>query len=157
MPETRGFQDRYQDILDCDVNDVYGLSVQSTSYQREARDRLDLPFELLSDTSLEFASGLSLPTFEAGGERLLKRLTFIVRDGRYQTRVLSRLPTRRTRGRGAHVATFTLHSGTGKDKIPSLRLSIEPIGGERLDRFVGIAGQDELSEVCSDTRCQRDP
>jgi len=47
--------------------------------------------------------------------------------------------------------------GPAKDKIPSLRLSIEPIGGERLDRFVGIAGQDELSEVCSDTRCQRDP
>lgn len=83
-PESCGFRDHYQELLDRGVSEVYGLSVQSTSYQREARDRLQLPFELLSDSSFEFADRLDLPTFEAGGERLLERLTLVLLDGRIE-------------------------------------------------------------------------
>jgi peroxiredoxin len=46
---------------------VFGLSTQSTGYQREAVEQLQLPFDLLSDEDLSFAEALSLPTFEAGG------------------------------------------------------------------------------------------
>jgi peroxiredoxin len=69
---------------------VVGLSTQSTAYQREAAERLRLPFPLASDADLVLARALSLPTFEVevgdeydgGGRRkLLKRLTFVVRDG----------------------------------------------------------------------------
>ena len=61
---------------------MYGLSVQSTEYQREARNRLHLPFQLLSDNDLEFAGRLDLPTFEVAREQLLKRLTLVLDDGR---------------------------------------------------------------------------
>lgn len=80
-PESCGFRDHYDELRDAGVSDVFGLSVQSTDYQREACDRLNLPFELLSDSSLEFAESSGLPTFEAGGETLLKRLTLVVLNG----------------------------------------------------------------------------
>jgi peroxiredoxin len=45
------------------------------------KSRLELPFDVLSDSELALASALGLPTFQAGGMALLKRLTLIVRDG----------------------------------------------------------------------------
>lgn len=83
-PEACGFRDHYRELLDRGVSDVFGLSVQSSEYQREARDRLGLPFVLLSDSSLEFTTQLGLPTFEVAGERLLKRLTLVLSDGRIE-------------------------------------------------------------------------
>lgn len=83
-PESCGFRDHYRELLDRGVSEVFGLSVQSREYQREARDRLGLPFELLSDSSLEFTNALRLPTFDIGGERLLKRLTLVLSDGRIE-------------------------------------------------------------------------
>lgn len=81
-PESRGFRSQYQQLLDRGFSEVFGLSVQTTDYQREARNRLDLPFELLSDSSLEFTADLGLPTFEVEGITLLKRLTLVIADGR---------------------------------------------------------------------------
>lgn len=83
-PESCGFRDHYRDLLDRGASEVFGLSVQSSDYQREVRDRLGLPFELLSDSSLEFTDQLRLPTFEIAGERLLKRLTLVLSDGRIE-------------------------------------------------------------------------
>ncbi|MDQ4018346.1 MAG: redoxin family protein, partial [Actinomycetota bacterium] len=60
---------------------VVGLSAQASDEQREAAERLGLPFPLVSDADLRFARGLGLPTFEAGGRTLLKRLTLVIRDG----------------------------------------------------------------------------
>ena len=74
-------RDRYADLQALGA-DVYGLSSQSTEYQREAVDRLRLPFPLLSDETLALAEALSLPTFTAGGMRLYKRLTMLIRAGR---------------------------------------------------------------------------
>ena len=56
------------------------MSSQESDYQREVVQRLHLPFEMLSDPTLKLASELELPTFEAGGLTLYKRLTLIVRD-----------------------------------------------------------------------------
>lgn len=61
--------------------DVYGLSTQTTAYQREAAERLHLPYELLSDADLELVRALDLPTFETGSMTLIKRLTMIVANG----------------------------------------------------------------------------
>jgi peroxiredoxin len=61
---------------------VHGLSVQDTDYQREAVERLHLPYALLSDASLELTRALDLPTFEVGGQTLLRRLTLLLQDGR---------------------------------------------------------------------------
>ena len=47
-------------------------------------ERLQLPFEVLSDDRLAFTRALQLPTFEVDGMRLIKRLTLIVRDQRIE-------------------------------------------------------------------------
>jgi peroxiredoxin len=60
---------------------VYGLSTQTSAYQREMADRLHLPFEVLSDEDLRFAGALKLPTFEIAGMKLLKRLTLVLFRG----------------------------------------------------------------------------
>ena len=83
-PEACAFRDHHRELLERGADAVYGLSLQSTAYQREARDRLHLPFELLSDASLELTDALSLPTFEVDGERFLERLTLVLSDGRIE-------------------------------------------------------------------------
>jgi peroxiredoxin len=64
---------------------LFGLSTQDTAYQQEAAERLHLPFPLLSDESLVFASALDLPMFEVDGMTLIRRLTFVVNDGVIET------------------------------------------------------------------------
>lgn len=78
--EACAFRDHYAGLRTAGAG-VFGLSSQTTDYQQEAVSRLHLPFPLLSDERLELAGSLRLPTFEAQGQRLYKRLTLIVRDG----------------------------------------------------------------------------
>ena len=80
-PEACGFRDHYDDLLAAGAARVYGLSSQDTAYQREAATRLYLQFQMLSDPALSLASALGLPTFQAGGQTLYKRLTLIITDG----------------------------------------------------------------------------
>ncbi|MFF7971265.1 MerR family transcriptional regulator [Streptomyces sp. NPDC007905] len=79
--EACGFRDHFQELLEAGAGRVFGLSSQDTDYQSEVVERLGLPFDMLSDPVLGLADALGLPTFEAGGMRLFKRLTLIVRDG----------------------------------------------------------------------------
>ncbi|MEU8687775.1 MerR family transcriptional regulator [Streptomyces sp. NPDC048665] len=80
-PETCGFRDHFQDLLEAGAGRVYGLSSQDGAYQNEVVERLGLPFDMLSDPSFGLADTLGLPTFEADGTRLFKRLTLVIRDG----------------------------------------------------------------------------
>ncbi len=80
-PQSCAFRDHYRQLRALGVEHLFGLSTQETAYQREAADRLHLPFELLSDGRLEFARALKLPTFDVGGMTLIRRLTLIVCDG----------------------------------------------------------------------------
>lgn len=57
------------------------MSTQDTDYQRELKERVRLPYQLLSDEKLELADRLKLPTFEWQGKKLHKRLTMAVEDG----------------------------------------------------------------------------
>ena len=82
-PQTCGFRDHYQELLRFNIA-VFGLSTQTTEYQREMADRLHLPFEILSDAEFKLCEALRLPTFEVDGMRLVKRLTMIVRGGRIE-------------------------------------------------------------------------
>jgi peroxiredoxin len=79
-PEACGFRDHHSEIAAAAAS-VFGLSSQSTDYHAEAVGRLHLPFALLSDTDLELAQALSLPTFDVDELHLYQRLTLIVRDG----------------------------------------------------------------------------
>jgi peroxiredoxin len=80
-PQTCAFRDHFAELRALGVAHLFGLSTQSTQYQREAAERLHLPFPLLSDESLALTRALRLPTFTTHGMTLLKRLTLIVRDG----------------------------------------------------------------------------
>jgi len=80
-PQSCAFRDLHGDLRLTGAR-VFGVSTQSTEYQREAAERLHLPYELLSDVGLELAKALNLPTFEADGMSLLKRLTLVILDGR---------------------------------------------------------------------------
>lgn len=80
-PQSRAFRDHYAELRGLGVRAVFGVSTQDTGYQREMAERLRLPFPVLSDAGLRFARALRLPTFEAGGMVLLKRLTVVLRDG----------------------------------------------------------------------------
>ena len=79
-PQSCSFRDNYQEIRALGA-DVIGLSVQNTDYQKEMAERLHLPFPVVSDIHYEFQKALSLPTFQAAGMTLLKRLTLIVKNG----------------------------------------------------------------------------
>jgi peroxiredoxin len=79
-PQSCAFRDHHEELRALGAR-VFGLSTQDTEYQREALERLHLPYELLSDEELGFAAALGLPTFEVAGTVLLKRLTMIIDDG----------------------------------------------------------------------------
>jgi peroxiredoxin len=60
---------------------VIGVSAQSEAEQLRFSEREHIPFPLLSDSGLELAGALGLPTFEAGGMTLYRRLTLIAEAG----------------------------------------------------------------------------
>lgn len=80
-PQSCAFRDHYSELRSLDTA-VFGLSAQATDYQKEARDRLHLPFELLSDTEHRLKQLLRLPTFQVAGMELYKRLSLIAEDGK---------------------------------------------------------------------------
>src|SRR5688500_2920238 len=47
-PQSCSFRDHFAELKELDVAQVFGLSTQDTNYQREAAERLHLPFALLS-------------------------------------------------------------------------------------------------------------
>jgi peroxiredoxin (alkyl hydroperoxide reductase subunit C) len=80
-PQSCNFRDHASKLQQLGVNHLFGLSTQSTEEQREAASRLALPFRLLSDEKLKLAKALRLPTFEAGGVTLHRRLTLVIDSG----------------------------------------------------------------------------
>jgi peroxiredoxin len=81
-PQACAYRDLYKDLAAAGADRVFGLSTQDTAYQREAAERLHLPFPLLSDEGLALATALGLPLMEAGGMTLIKRLALVIDDGR---------------------------------------------------------------------------
>jgi peroxiredoxin len=82
-PQACAFRDHHLELAGLGA-EVYGLSTQTTDYQREMAERLHLPFEVLSDAAFALVEALRLPTFEVDGMRLVKRLTLIIRDQRIE-------------------------------------------------------------------------
>jgi peroxiredoxin len=80
-PQSCGFRDHFAEIRRLGVAQLYGLSTQTTDYQREAVERLHLPFATLSDADFALTRALKLPTFEVDGMILIKRMAWIVDDG----------------------------------------------------------------------------
>lgn len=79
-PQSCAFRDHHAELRALDAG-VLGLSAQPADEQAAFAAREHIPFPLVSDADLRLAAELRLPTFEAGGMTLYKRITLIVRDG----------------------------------------------------------------------------
>ncbi len=80
-PQGCAFRDHHAELEELDAT-VWGLSSQPITEQREFAARMHIPFPLLNDAGLSLsAPPMSLPTFEAGGLRLYKRVTLIAAHG----------------------------------------------------------------------------
>jgi peroxiredoxin len=80
-PQSCGFRDHFAELKAVGVAQLYGLSTQDTAYQREAAERLHLPFAILSDAELKFTKAMRLPTFVTSGMTLLNRMALVIDDG----------------------------------------------------------------------------
>ena len=80
-PQSCSFRDHFAELKQLGVAQLYGLSTQDSGYQREAVERLHLPFAVLSDEALKLARAINLPTFTVAGMILLKRMALVIEDG----------------------------------------------------------------------------
>jgi len=83
-PQSCAFRDHFAELKALGVKRLFGLSTQDSAYQREAAERLHLPFPILSDEHFRLTEALRLPTFETSGMTLLKRLTLVINDGKIE-------------------------------------------------------------------------
>jgi peroxiredoxin len=79
-PQSCAFRDALDDFAGHGAS-LIGISAQSGEDQLEFAQREHIPFPLLSDAALELSRVLRLPTFEAGGMTLYRRLTFVAEQG----------------------------------------------------------------------------
>lgn len=80
-PQSCAFRDHSDELGALGVDAVFGLSTQSSAHQQEAVERLQLPFQLLSDENLSFSKAIDLPTFDVDGMTLIKRLSLVLEGG----------------------------------------------------------------------------
>ncbi len=80
-PQSCAFRDHHAELASWGVTHLFGISTQNPAYQKEAADRLHLPFSLLSDADRALGNALNLPGMDAKGDHLHKRLTMIAKDG----------------------------------------------------------------------------
>lgn len=83
-PQSCAFRDHFAELQQMGVTHLFGLSTQTSAYQKEATERLHLPFPLLSDHAFALTNALNLPTFETAGQRLMRRLTLVIADGKIE-------------------------------------------------------------------------
>ena len=79
-PQVCSYRDKYS-VLEILSNNVFGVSTQNSEYQKELHNRLELPYEILSDAELKFQAGLNLPVFTVDNKVFLKRITLLVEEG----------------------------------------------------------------------------
>ena len=81
-PQSCSFRDNFNALKKLNVNNIFGLSSQTSEYQKEMAKRLNLPYEVLSDEKLKFANQLKLPIFQVKDLKLVKRITLILSDNK---------------------------------------------------------------------------
>jgi peroxiredoxin len=80
-PQSCSFRDHFAELKRLGVGQLFGLSTQDLDYQREAAERLHLPFAILSDADLKLTHALGLPTFAVDGMTLIRRMAWVIDDG----------------------------------------------------------------------------
>lgn len=84
-PQSCGFRDLWAEFR-AEGMQVFGVSTQTTEFQREFKERTKLPFELLSDADLRLTRAMRLPTFEfpiesGGPSTLIQRMAIFADIG----------------------------------------------------------------------------
>jgi peroxiredoxin len=82
-PQACSFRDALSMLRSKGVSQIYGLSTQDTAYQQEAKERLHLSYDLLSDENFEFVKGVKMPTFTWEGGELVKRSVLAIEGGKF--------------------------------------------------------------------------
>jgi len=84
IPGARGctsqncsFRDNYDNLIKANALPI-GVSTQSVSDIKEMSIRLHIPYDVVSDQQLIFASALNLPIFSIDKKKFLKRVTLII-------------------------------------------------------------------------------
>ncbi len=76
-PQSCAFRDHHAELQELGAT-VWGVSAQASNEQREFAERMHIPFPLLNDSAHALAEPpLALPTFEASGLTLYRRVTMI--------------------------------------------------------------------------------
>jgi peroxiredoxin len=81
-PQSCSFRDNFSELKKLNIKNIFGLSSQTTKYQKEMSERLHLPYPILSDEKLVFANALKLPTFKVDNMSLIKRITLIINNNK---------------------------------------------------------------------------
>jgi peroxiredoxin len=79
-PQSCGFRDHNDELAALGMR-VAGVSAQSLDDQVEFAERNRMPFPVISDEWLDLARDPGLPTFEAEGLTLYKRLALVAEQG----------------------------------------------------------------------------
>ena len=82
-PQSCAFRDRHGALANLGAT-LLGISAMDAAGQAAFAERESLPYPLANDAALVLRDELRLPTFEAGGRTLYKRLTFAAEDGRIE-------------------------------------------------------------------------
>jgi peroxiredoxin len=80
-PQSCAFRDHQDELASLGAT-VVGISAMPEADQREFAEREHIGYELVNDSDLRLADELGLPTFEAAGRTLYRRVTMIARGGR---------------------------------------------------------------------------
>ena len=80
-PQSCSFRDHFSELKALGVDHLFGLSTQNPEDQREAAERLHLPFAILSDERLTLTRAMDLPIFSVETMTLLKRFTLVINEG----------------------------------------------------------------------------
>jgi peroxiredoxin len=78
-PQSCAYRDLIAEFEALDAS-VCGISTQTPEEQAEFAARENIPYPLLSDSDLQLATAMALPTFVAGEKARLKRASLIVQN-----------------------------------------------------------------------------
>ncbi|KAB2580915.1 putative redoxin domain-containing protein [Lasiodiplodia theobromae] len=81
-PQACSFKAATSELKGLGISRIFGLSTQETEHQKLTREHLRLGYHLLSDEHFKFCEALSLPMFEYGSWKLVRRVSLVIQDGK---------------------------------------------------------------------------
>lgn len=80
-PQACGFRNSHGSFLNWGVENLYGVSSQTSEYQLELATRLCLTYPLLSDPSCDVGHALGMDLIEIQNAWFYARTTLVIKDG----------------------------------------------------------------------------